>query len=175
MPVIRPSIRFPSEIKKELVAILVTELDVENGNREPFIFEEPVADGNALHVIVIWSRWESVPIPLRSQIILEAYRRHDQAYVDNLPKAPQIMTVIGATYDEAEALELFPYAVESLPGGEATREEIDNALNEAGAMPDSKGRPTLKYLSFEAARPACQFLMQRLPKARWSIVQNHRD
>ncbi|HTU22704.1 MAG TPA: hypothetical protein VMG10_31985 [Gemmataceae bacterium] len=153
-----------------LIATLAEELEREGQVGEPLIFENPVQAQGRFFAVVVWSAWRAVPVRQRAAIILEAYRRYDQAHPDH-PKAPQLAMATGMTWEEADQRGLFPFSITpNAHPDEVDSQAVRDALRNEGAIATATGLK-LRFASREAAQQAFQRLQERLPQAHWSLNQ----
>lgn len=153
-----------------LIATLAEELNHEGQVGEPLIFENPVQAQGRFFAIVVWSAWRSVPVRQRASLILEAYRRYDQAHPDH-PKAPHLTMATGMTWEEADQRGLFPYSITpNTRPGEVDSQAVQDAMRSEGAIVTATGLK-LRFASREAAEQAFQRLHDKLPQAYWSLNQ----
>jgi hypothetical protein len=187
MPVIRRSHTpnpFP-ELRGRLAELLAKELIGERVRDGPVIFEVSTGRNDEIDVIVIWEAWSSLPSDDRTTIIRDviqkAYDKHRREieraihYIDpdrkpSEPIVPRVSLAVGATLDEAIAQGLLPYSVRAtaqVPGADpyATRQ----LMIESGGIETASG-VELRFPDAELAAEAHARLMQQMPEAGWTIV-----
>lgn len=94
----------PRHVHPELVKTLAEELQKEGVSSTPdvpTIYEEEQPYGSGLHVKVLWSLWDGVPLEERGAIILDAYEEAGMA-----DERRRIVVAMGLTPDEAQRLQL---------------------------------------------------------------------
>lgn len=184
MPVIGPSGRGEPRayLQGQLSDLLVRELMGELTHRGPVIFEIQIGVGE-IDVIVVWDAWRPIPHMDRSLIIRGAYARYaknlERAFqsIDSSQKTDQIVPAVrmitGATSEEVRAHDLLPYRVEpNIQAGEVDDEDLEILMREVGAIEMPDGRLELRLPTKQLAAEIHARLMDRMPEAHWSIVEN---
>ena len=128
MPVIRQERPLADRIRP-LVATLAEEWGGISTPEGPVIFDL----GN--EVIVVWDAWDKLPNTDRASIIREAYAHYIRDRPSGEPSSDRIMTVLGATPEEAIEHGLLPYNVSSnLPPRSRRRAEVEEEMIRLGAL-----------------------------------------
>lgn len=133
----------------------------------PVIFEIPLPQSDRIDVMVLWQEWEPIRSEDRTAIIQEAY----------LELRDKVAQAIGVTTREAIEEQLLPYAVAPMARpGEVDSHAIQQAMIEEGAFRSPDGRSAeLRFPTMAMAEAAHRRLVEKLPKAYWSIVQTAGD
>ncbi len=128
MPVVPNKPTPPPAERNDLVEQLAMELTREGEGGEPLIIENPIQPGSKFFSIVVWSAWGRVPVRQRSTIILDSYRKRDQANPHERPKAPDLAMATGLTWEEAEQKNLFPFEIEPDADAEEDPQVVRDAM-----------------------------------------------
>jgi hypothetical protein len=147
----------------ELAERLAEELASGNSVQPAFIEEEFEATG-LRNIHVIWDRWASIPYDERTEVILQAYEKHEGS-----KNTDSIAVAVGMTGAEAIEAGLIPFVVternidrDFLKYETAKSAEMENTI---------LGTRDLRYPTNEAADQAIKRLQGTLPGSQWQIVQ----
>jgi quinol monooxygenase YgiN len=103
MPVIRftpTATVFRREERDAMIAQLAKELAGETTEQGPVVFEIPLEGTEKFDALVVWEKWKDISSPIRSEIILAAYKE----------KKELVAQPLGVTYKEAVDQNLLPYS-----------------------------------------------------------------
>jgi hypothetical protein len=170
MPLIRsqssPETAGIKELVQELAGELRSPLDVSRPLRQPVIIENEVGTERTLHVVVIWERWQLIPAPDRSSVIMQAY---ESAASDRIER---IMMTLGVTLEEAVDLGLMPYGIEPTvrKTDEACPENVERLMRQEGAVVTPSGL-LLRFPSLEGANASYERLARQSDPRFWAIVK----
>lgn len=166
MPVIRiPAERYelPAEDRRALVEQIARELQGDTTEGGPVIYEIPLEGMDKFDALVIWERWRGMPSHLRSEIILDAYKRRKN----------KVAQPLGLTYQEAITQMVLPYAVVPMARvGEASLEELKAAMLRQGGIALEGGKVDLRFPTLRMAEQAHRQLCDELPRGYWSLVES---
>lgn len=153
----------------EFVHKLVKELRSPGKAVQPLIIEEPVPATKSRHVHVIWDAWKDLTGDQRAEIISDAYKQ-----AEGEQAAAEITVASGLTAEEAQALGMLPYKVESV------RKSTDRvSLDEYRQAYETEKKNTvlgakakeLRYATLEEADRAYERLTKQLPGSYWAVIQ----
>ncbi len=157
---------FPEADREALVAELARELNApaEYPLRQPLIYEEPIPQTDTRHVVVIWERWNTVPVEERASIIMDAYEQAEPAAV------PQITIAMGATVEEAIDLNLLPYEIVTTrrEGDTVSQHQLHEAMKQEGAVATPYGL-RLRLPTREMAEAVHRRLQEKISGPYWAI------
>lgn len=152
-----------------LIELLVRELKSAESYGQPIILERRFQIADAVHVYVVWDRFDGVSEDQRAEIILDAYERAEGTDFRN-----RITLATGLTVPEAADLGLLPYGVVSARRNDerVTLDEYREAMIQEGASTlASQKHPELRFETLDEAVAAMTRLEQRLPGSFWVVVQ----
>jgi hypothetical protein len=152
--------------REALVAELAEELSHPTGRHQPRIIRNPLPKLGKTDLVVIWDRWDGLPFPARSDLILEACEGAEEGL------SGKIYTAIGRTTEEAISLGFLPFriAVADHRVPEGDRAKIETALSDLGAAETSEG-PQLRFERLDEAQDALLRLGELVPGPYWTILQ----
>ena len=165
MPVIRGQAQvsvITAEQRQEVAGQLAKELEGEQTQGGPVIFEIPLEQQNRIDMLVVWEAWKPFSSTDRSNMILAAYKDSNV----------QIAQALGVTYSEAVEQQVLPYAVvPMIRRGELDEEEVKKAMLVQGGFALENGKVDLRFPTMPLAEQAHKRLTDAMPKGYWSIVQ----
>lgn len=151
------------EQRKELVDELRSQLNDEEPESRPIIFEMPLEGSNKIDVIVVWDSLNNIPYEERDLIVREAYG----------DTAQQIAQVSGLTCQEAIEQHWLPYAVRPLLRKDELKDKADKVrreMLEAGGIPLPDGHVDLRFPTMKMAEEAHRKLVDMDAKAYWTLM-----
>ena len=154
---------------EKLVKQLLREFTSPSTNLQPLILEEHEPATKSRKIYVIWDKWKDLSLEQRFDIILDAYKE-----AEGEEAAAEVLISSGLTAQEALALGLLPYKVES-----ARRQDdpipLENYRKALAAEavhtvlgPKAKA---LRYARQEDAQVAAERLQKALPGSFWTVVK----
>lgn len=155
----------------DLVEKLAGELRNAHDVGQPRIEEKHFPETGAIHVTVIWDRWEPVPDEDRTPTILEAYEE-----VEGRAFRDRIMVALGLTVPEADEGGFLPFAITTAwrQTDPVTLAQCQDAMRQEGASTlNDPGRPELRFATQEEAEACLRRLKDRLPGSDpvWMITR----
>ena len=111
--------RFVSDIERALEA--------PSKEHPPFVFSQRIGATDAINTTVVTQVWKGLSHEERSDVIVEAHRRHGDG---------EVTIALGLTVDEASASGLLPYSIVPLvkQSDPVDPESIRSAMIEEGAL-----------------------------------------
>lgn len=154
----------------DLLAELAQELRAAKEFGQPRI-EETEFPTKAIRVTALWDKWDRVPGPERSEVILRAYEQ-----VEGKQYRDRIALAIGLTFPEAQEIGLLLYRLEPAvrPGDSVSLEQCYQAMRAQGASElFEPGKPELWFATRRDAEVCRDRLKKQVPgsDANWLITK----
>ena len=133
----------------------------------PAIFEEEVPATRFVHVLVIWDQFADVPQERRGALILDAYKRADEA------RMYRIRFAIGLTRDEAVRGGYLPYKVEPTYRKNVGVDPrlVRQAMLKCGAWETSAGNLQLRFPYRWLAEKSLQELQAQFGETSFALAE----
>ena len=132
----------------------------------PAIYEDEIPYASAVHVLVVWDRWQDVPHASRGGIILEAYKQVDapEGRTDSLPRRSDLR--------RARLGGHLPYSVQPTirPTDRVDTEDVKAAMLELGGRRTFTG-VELRFPFLSLAEAAMKSLQARFGEGTFCIAQ----
>ena len=176
MPVFRQE-EIPVAQHDDLIQALAAELSTEPDRQNlpagqgvlerPNIYEEEVPQTAALHVVVVWDRWDEAPRLIRGSIILAAYRQVDP------DKSQRIRFPVGLTFEEAVSSGYLPFKIvlEARHGDPLDMHSVEAAMIEAGGRRTETGTIELRFPYQALAEQTQQHLQEIFGEGTFSVIE----
>ena len=141
------------QVDKELLAVLVEELERKRDFGQPHIEEEIFPRTNLIKVTVLWDRWREIPDIDRTETILQAYEK-----VEGKDYRDRITLAGGYTYPEAHEMGYLPYRIIPAvrPGDPVQLDQCYDAMVGQGASTLFDPETPLLLLPNRAETEACK-------------------